>query len=146
MVNCQPSQRFDTAADSCLSPVCRVIVDVPIQVPIQQILIGAQQEGTRTAGRVEHAQGGGLAGFGGLVFEQFADGVFDDVIDDVGGGVIDAAGFADLGFFLDLGRCAGGQANDLAEKTLIDLAEDIGGDIVEGVGAFRVDRDWRGYP
>ena len=64
--------------------------------------------------------------FGDFAFEQLADGVLDDVIDDVGGRVVDAAGLADLGLFLDLGLVAGGQADHLAQELLVDLAEDLG--------------------
>ena len=75
------------------------IVAVLAQVPIEQVLIGAGEEGAAAAGGVEDAQ------FRRFLrrppFQQRADGVLDDVVDDVAGRVIDAAGFADFGFFFD---------------------------------------------
>ncbi len=88
----------------------------------------------------------GRSSFGGLVlyerdrapFEELADGLLDDVVHDVGGGVVDAAGLLDFGLFLDLGVVAGGQADDLAEELLVDLAEDVGGQDGELVGAVGI--------
>ena len=56
---------------------------------------------------------------------KLADRVLDDVIDDVGGRVIDAAGLADLRLFLHHGAVARRQADDLAEELLVDLAENL---------------------
>ena len=70
--------------------------------------------------------------------------MFDDVIDDVGGGVEDAAGFLDFGFVFDDGMVAGGQTDDLAEELFIDLAEDVGrqdGKFVGAVGVVEVAED-----
>ena len=74
-------------------------------MPVEQVLIGADEEGAAAAGGVEDAQFGGLGGR--LAFEQGADGVLDDVVDDVGRRVIDAAGFAHFGFFFDAHGAAG---------------------------------------
>ena len=76
--------------------------------------------------------------FGVLPSHKLPDGVLDDVVDDVGGRVVDAAGFADLGLFLDLGLVAGREPDDLAEELLVDLAEDFGRQDGELVGAFGV--------
>ena len=76
--------------------------------------------------------------------EQFADGVLDDVVDDVGGGVIDAAGFFDFGFVFDFGAVGFGEGDDFAEELFIDLAEDVGGEdgeFVGGVGVVEVFED-----
>lgn len=63
--------------------------------------------------------------------------MFDDVIDDVTRGVVDAAGFADFGFFFDSGGLAcAAEGDDFAEKAFVDLAEDVGGEDGEFVGAF----------
>ena len=75
---------------------------------------------------------------GRLAFDQFAHGLPDDVVHDVGGRVIDAAGFLDLRLVLHHGAVALGEADDLAEKLLIDLAEDVGGDDGEYVRAVGV--------
>ena len=64
--------------------------------------------------------------------------LLDDVVDDVGGRVVDAAGLLDLRLVLDHGAVAGGQADDLAEELLVDLAEDVGGQDGELVGAVGV--------
>ena len=74
---------------------------------------------------------GGL--FGAEVLEEFADGVLDDVVDDVGGGVVDAACFFDFGFFFDDDGAAFGD-DDLSEELFVDLAEDVGGEDGEFVG------------
>ena len=68
----------------------------------------------------------------------------DDVLDDVGGGVIDPAGLLHLGLVLDHGVVPGGQADDLAQELLVDLAEDIGGhhgELVGAVGVVQVGED-----
>ena len=62
---------------------------------------------------------------GALACNLPADGVLDDVIDDVGWRVIDAAGLADLGLFLHFGLMARRQANDFAEKLLVNVAENF---------------------
>ena len=64
----------------------------------------------------------------------------DDVVHDVGGRVIDAAGLPDFGLFLDLGAVAFGQADDFAEELLVDLAEDVGREDGEVVGLIRGSR------
>jgi hypothetical protein len=48
----------------------------------------------------------------GLARYQLADGVLDDVADDILGRVMDAAGLADFGLFLDFGLMAGSEADD----------------------------------
>ena len=68
---------------------------------------------------------------------QFADGVFDDVADDVFGRVIDAASLADFGLFLQPGAFVGGD-DDLAEKAFVDAAEDVDGNGVEIVGRIEM--------
>ena len=59
----------------------------------------------------------------------------DDVIDDVAGGVVDAAGFADFGLFFDLGDAFGRQADDLAQELLVYLPKDLDRDLFEDIGA-----------
>jgi hypothetical protein len=64
--------------------------------------------------------------------------VLNDVIDDVGGRIIDAARLADLGLFLDPGLVAGREADYFAEELFIHLAEDVRGEDRELVGAVGV--------
>ena len=110
--------------------------DVPVAMPVEQVLVGADEERAGAAGRVEDAQLGGL--LGRLALEQLADRVLDDVVDDVGRRVVDAAGLLDLGLVLDHGAVAGREADHLAEELLVDLAEDVGGQHAELVGAVGV--------
>ena len=70
----------------------------------------------------------------GLAFEKFPDGILDDVIHDIGGGVVDAASLAHFRLLLHLGLVTGGQADDFSKETLVDLPEDIGGDFLENIG------------
>ena len=89
-------------------------------MPIEQILIRCDQERTGAAGRINNPKFGSLLRC--FVFQQFADSILDDVIDDVSGCVINAARFLDLWFVFDLGLMAFGEPDDLAEKLLIDLS------------------------
>jgi len=93
--------------------------EVVAQVPVEEILEGAEEKRAGAARGIEDAQPLDL--LRGLAIDQRADGLADDIIDDVSGRVVDAAGFADLGLFLDDGAVALGQADDLAQKLLIDL-------------------------
>ena len=75
------------------------VVHEPLLPVFADALKGADEEAAGTARRVEEAE---LERFLRLpAGEQFADGLLDDVVDDVARGVIDAAGFADLRLFLD---------------------------------------------
>ena len=67
--------------------------------------------------------------------EEGAEGVVDDVIDDVAGGVVDAAGFANFGLFFDLGNAFGRQADDLAQELLVDLPEDLDRNFLKDIRA-----------
>ena len=63
-----------------------------------------------------------------------ADGLLDDVIDDVGRRVVDAAGLADLGLLLNLGLVAGRQPDHLAQEPLVDGSQDFDGQDAEVIG------------
>ncbi len=76
--------------------------------------------------------------FGRFVLKQLADGVLDDVIDDVRGRVVNAARFFDFRFVFDFCAMAFGEPDDFAEKLLVNLAENIGGQDGEFVRTFRV--------
>ena len=108
------------------------------QVPIQQVLIGTGEEGAAAAGGIEDAQLGRCVRC--HPFQQRADGVLDDVVDDIARRVIDAAGFAHFGFFFDRDDWSSiaiaAHFDDLAEEALVDLAEDVGADDRELVAAF----------
>ena len=64
--------------------------------------------------------------------------MLDDVLDDVGRRVVNAAGLLDLGFLLDLRVVALGEPDDLAEKLFVDAAEDVGAEHRELVGAVGI--------
>ena len=79
-----------------------------------------------------------------FVFEQFADCVLDDVIDDVGGRVINAARFLDFGFVFDSRLMPFGKTNDFAEKLFVNLTENIGwqnGKFVRAIGIVQTSDD-----
>ena len=117
-------------------PFLGIVFGVEVAVPLEEILVGADEEGAGAAGGVEDLQFGGLPRC--FVFEQVADGGLDDVVHDVGGGVIDAAGLLDFGLFLDHGSMAFGEADDLAEELLVHLAEDVRREGGEDVGRLGV--------
>jgi hypothetical protein len=104
-------------------------------MPIEQVLIRADQKRAGTAGRIENAKLRRL--FRRFVFEQFVDGVLDDVIDNVSGRVIYAACFLNFRFVFDFGAMAFGQANNLAEKLFVNLAENVGWQNRKFVRTFR---------
>jgi len=61
--------------------------------------------------------------------------VLDDIIDNVLRRVIDAAGLAHLGLFLDFGAVTAGEGDALAEKLLVGVAEHLHRQLAELVGA-----------
>src|ERR1022692_242384 len=69
--------------------------------------------------------------------QQFLNGLRHDVFNDVMRGVIDPAGFADFGFFLD-GHTPALRTNDLAEKSLVNRAENFDRDVAEEIRRFFV--------
>lgn len=117
---------------------------VLVAVPVEQVLVADDEEGAGAAGGIAELEPGGLRDGDGLfalavvAVEEAAEGVFHDVVDDVGGRVVNAARFADFGLFLDPGLVAAGEADGLAEELLIDLAEDVGGEDGKLVGRVGV--------
>jgi len=105
-------------------------------MPVDQVLEGSQQERTRPTRRVDDPQVIGF--FRGFAFEQFAHRVGDDVIHDVPGGVVDPAGFAHFGFFVNLCYVPRGETDDLAEELLVNLTKDLDRDGFEVVVPFGV--------
>ena len=144
VVRCQsdrPRLGLDRAAGcfACRPFLRVVVVDVPFEMPVEKILIRAEQERAGTAGRIED-----LCSFSStclrlvLSSDQLPHRILDDVIDDVLRRVIDAAGFSDLGLFLHLRLMPCCEPNDLAEELLVHLAEDVGGEDGEFVRAFGI--------
>ena len=113
-------------------PFGGVVFGVEVAVPFEKVLVGADQERAGTAGGIDDLEFGGL--LGGFAFEQVADRGLDDVIHDVGGGVVHAARLFDLRFFLDYGAVAFGEADDLAEELLVHLTKDVRRERRENVG------------
>ena len=74
---------------------------------------------------------------GGFSFAELADGVLDDVVDDVSRGVVDSTCLFDFGLLLDDGAVTAGKPDDLAEELLVDVAEDFGGEDGEFIRALR---------
>jgi hypothetical protein len=60
--------------------------------------------------------------------------LFDDVIDNVGRGVIDAARLLDFGLLFDFGLMGGGEPDHFAEELLVDVTHNLGGHLAEFVG------------
>ncbi len=113
------------------------------KVVFHYAFVNTDEEGAGAAGRVEEAELGDLGGR--LAFELATDGLLDNVIHDVTGRVVNAAGFADLGLVLDGGATALG-AEDFAEEAFVSVALDldldvgevvalvVGGELVDEVG------------
>lgn len=70
-------------------------------VPIQKVLIGAKEERTGPACRIDDFQ---LRGFlYASALKKLGNGLADDVINDIRGSVIDSTGSLDLWFVFNLG-------------------------------------------
>src|SRR5207249_530945 len=78
--------------------------------------------------------------------EESAHRLPDDVFDDVGGRVINAAGFLDFRFFLNNRAMALCQADNFAEKLLIDLSENVHRQRGKDIGAFWVVKAFENVP
>ena len=137
-----PAAAADRASACGRGVLLRPVLDVPVAVPVEQKLVGADQERARAAGRVEQQPASFVrpACRASCPFaSSLPDRVLDDVIDDVGGRVVDAAGLLTSGFSSTLPGAAG-QPDHLAQELLVDLAEDFGrqhGELVRAVGDSR---------
>src|SRR5439155_20074294 len=80
------------------------------------------------------------------LIEESAHRLLDDVFDDVGGRVINAAGFLDFRFFLNNRAMAFRQPDDFAEKLLIDLSENVRRQRGKDIGAFWVVKAFENVP
>ncbi len=111
-------------------------------MPVQEVPVGPDQERPGAARRVHYLQPARPAARSGtLAFEELADRLLDDVVHDVGRGVVDAAGLADLRLLLDDGVVAAGavfETDHLPQKLLVDLPEHVHRQHGELVGALRV--------
>ena len=79
-----------------------------------------------------------------LPFNQLADRVLDNVINDVRERVIDTPRFLDFRLVLDLRLMASRQPNDLAEKLLVHLSEYVCGEdrkLVRTIGIIEIPDD-----
>ena len=64
--------------------------------------------------------------------------MLDDVLDDIGGRVIDAAGFLDLRLLFHLRLMPSREPDDLSEELLIDLSENFRGEHGKLIGALGI--------
>ena len=112
---------------------------LPLQAMVQQELIGAEEKGAAATCHVEHAKGrrGFAAGEIGwaFAFNLFTDCVLNDVVNDIGWGVVHAAGFADFGLFLHFRLMSGGQADDFTEESFVHRAQNFYGQNAEVIRA-----------
>lgn len=100
--------------------------DVAVAVPLQQVLVGPDQERPRAARRVHYPQPASPAARPRtLAFEELADGVLDYVVHDVCRRVVDPARLADLGLLLDHRLLGTLQPDHAPEELLVDLPENV---------------------
>src|SRR5437773_2478528 len=78
--------------------------------------------------------------------QELSNRLLDDVFDDVGGRVINAAGFLDFRLFLNNRAMAFRQPDDFAEKLLIDLSENVCRQRGKDIGAFWVVKAFENVP
>ena len=113
---------------------------VVVEVVGKKILVCADEKAPRAASGVHETHFRNLLGSASGDF--FADGVFHDVIHDVGGGVIHAAGFLHFGLFNDFHAVSvfrlSAEADDFAEEAFVNRAQDFHGKDAELVWAFGV--------
>ena len=107
-----------------LRPLLRPAGFVGLKMPVEQVLVRAQEKRARSACRVQNSQFCDIRRFAPI--DKLADRRADDMLDDVGRGVIDAACLADLRLLLDPCLVTGGEAYHLAQKALVHLTEDVG--------------------
>jgi hypothetical protein len=93
-------------------------------MPVQKILICADQEGAGAAGGIKYLQL--LNPLRLLPFNEFAHRILHNIVDDVSRRIIDAACLFDFRFVLDFGPVSRREVDDLPQKLLIDMTQDIG--------------------
>ena len=111
------------------------IVCEPLLPVFTHALEHAEQKAARTARRIKKAE---LERFLRLFpVQHFADGLLDNIFDDVTRRVINAARLANFRLFLD-DRAASVRPDDLAEKPLVNRAENFYRDVAEFVAGILV--------
>src|SRR5712691_6222334 len=93
------------------------VSQVPIAVPIEQVLVGCDQKGTRATGRIENLRKGGIAG--SHLVKKRPDRLPNDVLDHIGRSVEDAACLLELWLVLNHGPMACRQPYHLPEELFI---------------------------
>jgi hypothetical protein len=121
-------------------PLLGAVLDVAVAVPVEEVLVSPDQERARATRRVHYPEPARPAArAGALAFQELSDGVFDDVVHDVGRRVVDASRLADLGLLLDHGPVAApGQPDHLPQELLVDLPEHVHRQHRELVGTLRI--------
>ena len=94
-------------------------------MPVEQVLVRADQKGAAAARRIEHAQLRRLRGR--FAFQPTAHRVTNDVVDNKRGRVVDASRLADLRLLFDLGSMPLGKPDHLAQKLFVDLTQNLRG-------------------
>ena len=123
-------------------PAWRVFVgrggDIPVAVPIQQKLKRADQRANPSrrpgpeCGELRHL-------LGRLIRDTACPPVVpDDVVHNISGRVVDAAGLLDLGFIFNDRPMPGRKPDDLAQELLVDLAQNLRPEAEKLIRAFRV--------
>ena|SRR5947208_12359332 len=96
----------------------RFVFDVPAQRVVEKALVSTQQERPASAGHVQDAERRLVFSPSQLgrtpPFNLLADGVLDDVFNDVSWSVVDAPALAYFRLVLNLGLVSGRQPNHLA--------------------------------
>ena len=105
-------------------------------MPVEQELVGTDQERTGTARGIENAEFRHLAGR--LVLHEFADRVLHDVFHDVLRRVENTARLFYFRLVLDLCLVAVREPDHFAEELLVDVAENCRRDNREQVRRLRV--------
>ena len=105
-------------------------------MPVEQVLVSAQQKRPGAAGGIKDAQL--FRRFRCLAFEEFAHGVFDDVINNISGRVKNAACFFNFGLVFHDGAMIAGKPDDLAQKLFVNLPQNIGGQNGKLVGRIGI--------
>src|SRR5215211_3855186 len=82
-------------------PLPGAVLDVAVAVPVEEVLVGPDQERPGPTRRIHYPESARPAARSGtLAFQELPDGLLDDVVHDVGRRVVDAARLADLRLLL----------------------------------------------
>ena len=103
---------------------------------IQEIGISADQKGAGATGGVEDLKLLDL--LRSFALAQFPHRVLNDVLHDIGRGVINPSSLLDLGLFFNSGLVTSGKTNDFTQELLVDVAQDVSAQDGEFIRAFGV--------